>query len=388
MSNLNDNKSDLIQALKDNARMNDEEKNTQYAELEALQDEYNLKLKGLLSKNRRWQRLDIYALIVLIILLLYSLTTVIYITKYVTKKYQVNLVADTITVDESALTTKSTQEILEDSVRNGYVSNCMEFYYDDEDGIVQQISSDDSIYYSVDEMQAQVNSNKLNYTIKSIEKVDKPGTSNTRVANQEFVYGFDDGSSQEAIPNSDKLVWNGYSPVLVQNYMSTVEPYTVTRTPAYIVIDSRVDVTEEFVNAMMKGIIDDTYMNNRVEMTSDTIETDAVEYVTDADDDYFYGLHTEGDEMIYTCSHKIGETALGMQYIRQYSILGALEKNIEDYLGKDVTLTTYVPKVTNRPLTIIYLATDNYCYDSWYILGNQYQQMAEQFTEETTEGTN
>ena len=58
-------------------------------------------------------------------------------------------------------------------------------------------------------------------------------------------------------------------------------------------------------------------------------------------------------------------------------MLGALEKNIEKYLGKDVTLTTKLPKITNKPLTIIYLATENYCYDSWYILGNQYQSISE-----------
>lgn len=370
-------KFNLIEALKNNARMNDKSKEVEFSEFDAMQEEYGLTISSLIKKNRRWQIADIAALIILIILMLYSVTTVIYTTKYLTKKYQVNLVADTIVVNEDELRTKSSTEILEDSVKNGYISNCMEFYYDNEDGVVQQISDDDSIYYSIDDMQNQVISNKLNYSIKSVREVKEPGSSITKIANQEFIYGFDDGSSQETIKNSNKLIWNGYSPVLIQNYMSTVEPYTVRRVPAYIVVDARIDVNEEFAQAMMQGVIDDTYMNNRAEVTSDIIDTDVIQYDSDEDDDYFYGLHAEGDKMIYTCSHKIGETVLGTQYIREYDVLGALEKNIEKYLGKDVTLTTKLPKITNKPLTIIYLATENYCYDSWYILGNQYQNISE-----------
>ena len=79
-------KFNLIEALKNNARMNDKSKEVEFSEFDAMQEEYGLTISSLIKKNRRWQIADIAALIILIILMLYSVTTVIYTTKYLTKK--------------------------------------------------------------------------------------------------------------------------------------------------------------------------------------------------------------------------------------------------------------------------------------------------------------
>lgn len=365
----------FLQALKDKARIDNDSSNNDYYEFEIMQDDYDTQIAALLKKNRWWQRLDIIAIVILIIALLYSVTTIILISKFMTKKYEVNLVQDTLKINENELETKTTQEILKESEEYGYVSNCKEFYYDKETDGIQRISKNNSTYYSISDMQQQLETTKLRYRIQEIKEVSEPQDSKTIVANQEFVYGFgpEDGSAQEARKGSNDLFFAGYSPELVNKYMKTIKPYTVERNPVCIVINERVDVTDDFVEKMLDGVLTDTYMSNRTTLSNDIMPTNDIRYTQEEKDDYFFGLQDKNNRMIYTCSHKIGDTLKGEQYIREYDILGAIETNIESYLGKDITLTTKIPKITNKPVTVIYLATETYCFDSWYVLGNQYQ---------------
>lgn len=337
------------------------DKMTALDEIKAQQEQYETENKELEKQVGKWKKNNIVAIIVLIIVLLFSLTTVILQTKWKIKTYEVKLVANPIQVER--VESKTSNEILAESQEMGYISNTMEFYYDASIGEVHRISDENTVYYDIDSAKAEIYGYPITYSIEEIVESNKPGQAQTEVATQEFSYGLLDGSAQEAIPNTNRLVFSGYTRSLIDSYMRKVEPITVTNDSAVIVVDKRFEVTEDFVDDLMKGVVEDYYMLN----------SDTVENLEDSDiQNLWYGLCNENDSIYYIASHGVNLKADKQQELYKKDVLSILENNIEEYLGEEVEVTTKVPMVSNKPLTVIYLTTNNYAYDYLYII-NQLQ---------------
>ena len=322
--------------------------------------------KDLEREIGKWRTLNIIAIIFLIIVLLFSLTTVLVKTRYKVKTYEVKLVANEIQVDKELIGTKTTNEILEESKEKGYVSNCMEFYYDPLEKEEFWKDKNKTTYYSVDDLRAEVFGYPITYKIDSIEEIgwgQKPSKCETKVTSHEFSYGIADGSAQEAYPDSTNLEFNGYTEELLYNYMVNVDPTIALNDSGYIVIDERIDVTDEFVDNLLKNAVDDYYLAN-----SDKIE----HYSENLDvQDYWYGFRVNNGTLEYVKSHGVDTNGNSMEEVVTDDILGIMEKNIEEYLDEDVTVSTTIPKNSNKPMTVIYLTTSNYVHDPFYIANEQ-----------------
>lgn len=322
--------------------------------------------KDLEREVGKWRTLNIIAIIFLIIVLLFSLTTILVKTRYKIKTYEVKLVANEIQVDKELIRTKNTNEILEESKEKGYVSNCMEFYYDPVEKEEFWKEKNKTTYYNIEDLRREIFGYPITYRVDSIEQIGfgkKPSKSETNVTSHEFSYGLADGSAQEAYPDSTALEFNGYSNELLYNYMLGVDPTLALNDSGYIVIDTRVDITEEFVDSLLRNVVDDYYLAN-----SEEIE----HYSEDLNiQDYWYGFRVNNGTLEYVKSHGVDTNGNSMGEVVADDILGIMEKNIEEYLGEDVTVTTTIPKKSNKPMTVIYLTTSNFVHDPFYIANEQ-----------------
>lgn len=346
-------------AAENNAVLNGTEikdKVTNLNEINNQQTTYQEANNELQKKLARLKRLNIYALTALIIVLLFSVTTVVVRTKWNVKSYEVTLTANPIEVE--SVDSKTTNEILKESQEKGYTSNCMEFYFDGETGDLHRISNENNTYYDLESAKSKIYGYPITYSVSGIEETKRPNQSKTTVATAEFSFGLLDGSAQQAIPGTNNLVFSGYTHSLIDGYMQKVDPITVTNESVAIVINKRFEVTEDFINALMKNVVEDYYMLNSEEIVN--VDTDY--------QSYFYGFVNEHDSIYYVGSHGVDLNGNKQQKLVKTDVMGIMEKNIENYLGKDISVTTKVPKISNEPITVIYLTTENFAYDYLYLI--------------------
>lgn len=341
------------------------DKKTALDEVKAQQEQYESENKDLAKQVGKWKRINIVAIIVLIIVLLFSLTTVLVATKYKVNTYEVVLNANEIVVDKEDISSMTTNELRE-ATKNKYIANCMEFYYDVVEDKYYDVSNDNTTYYSVGDLRSAVYGNPITYSVESVEKVNKAkNNSQTKILSRSFSYGLLDGSAQMSPVNSTNLIFSGYTRTLLDSYMNSKDlqtPMVVTRQPAYFVVDKKIEVTEEMINQVIMGI-EDFYMAN-------TDETEQLKEVTY--DDYWYGFYVEDNKLYYLTSH---DCNVGKNNVRQaltsVDITDLVEENLEDYLGEDITVSFDIPLIANKGTTVVYLNTNNTVKDSFYIAYEQ-----------------
>lgn len=341
------------------------DKMTALDEVKAQQEQYETENKELEKQLGKWKRNNLIAIVVLIIVLLFSLTTVMVVTKYKLNKYEVILKSNEIVVDKEDIATMTTDELRE-STKNKYVTNCMEFYYDITEDKYYGVSGNNTTYYSVSSLRNAVFGNAITYSVESVDKVNKPKhTSDTAISSYTFSYGLLDGSAQMTIDNSEKLVFSGYSKALLDSYMNAdiiKEPKIVSQKPAYIVINKKIEVTKDLIDSVFVGI-EDYYMAN----SDKTEKLDEVTY-----DDYWYGYYVNNDRLYYLASH---DCSVGKDSIRQalnaIDVTDLIESNLENYLGEDIHLTFKVPTIVNQGTTVIYINTVNTVKDPFQIAYEQ-----------------
>lgn len=305
------------------------------------------------KKKRKWQKTFLILLILFLIILLYSCTSFIISKRREVKSYNAVLTANMISVDKSELASMTSAEILEESRKAGYVSNTMEFYYDPLDAKAYGLTEGNTRYYSIASLNSQIRGKSLDYSLTSLVETRSPVNSKTKVANKVFSYGYKDGSSQMAKPESKDLVFSGYSKKLLDNYNNDLNIEIIEEKAVPVVIDASVEVTSDFVEAMLEGVITDNYMANNGE--------------TEKSFDIYYGFEVVGSELYYIPSHPVSAGTEYGQVPEKIEVTDLIEKNIEGYLGKDVEVSTKIPLVAKKPTTVIYLSTDNYVYDNFYI---------------------
>lgn len=340
------------------------DKTTALDEVKAQQEQYETENKELEKQLGKWKRNNIIALIVLIIVLLFSLTTVMVVTKYKLNKYEVILKSNEIVVKKEDISSMTTNELRE-ATKNKYVANCMEFYYDMEEDKYYDVSGN-TTYYSVSSLRNAVFGNPITYSVESVDKVNKPKhTSDTAISSYTFSYGLLDGSAQMAIDNSEKLVFSGYSKALLDSYMNAdiiKEPKIVSQKPAYIVINKKIEVTKDLIDSVFVGI-EDYYMAN----SDRTEKLDEVTY-----DDYWYGYYVENNRLYYLTSHdcNVGKDSI-RQALNAIDVTDLVENNLENYLSEDIELTFKVPTIVNQGTTVIYINTINTVKDPFQIAYEQ-----------------
>ena len=285
------------------------------------------------AKKRRWQRITLVSLVLLLIILLYSCSSVMFLER--SKGYNVVASAEMIQVDKSALQTMTSEQLLKESMGKDVVSNCLEWVY--ADGMQYIMRDGSTTYYSVDSLDSQIRGSLLDYEV-SVEETKKPVDSHTAIVNKEFTWGFDDGSCQIAKRGTNELLFNGYSKALVEKYLVDNGVSNVYKAPVVLVLNKKVKVDDAFAEAMLNGVLVDNYMQS-----------------ANTRENQFYGF----------------ESADGKIYYRNSSgdlidVTATLKENIERYLGSSVKIDTKEPKLSFGGKTIIYLTSDNYIYDNFY----------------------
>lgn len=305
------------------------------------------------KKRGKWQKAVIVSLVLLLVILLYSCTTYILSKRYEVKAYNAVLTADMINVDKSELSSMTSDSILRESEVKGYVSNTMEFLYDPKDAVAYGLTEGNTTYYDIASLGNAIVGKELTYTLTSLEETDSPVSCKTEVANKVFSFGFADGSAQMALPESTEVIFSGYTKRLVDRYIDGLNLDIYEEKAVPVVINADVEVTEDLVNAMLSGVFKDTYMKNLGE-TSQSVP-------------FYYGVAVESGELVYIPSHAV---SAGTDYGRlpeKQVITDLVERNIEQYLGEDIEVSTKIPLVVKEPTTVIYLSTQNYVYDNFYI---------------------
>ena len=305
------------------------------------------------KKKRRWQRVALGALILLLVILLYSCSTILFGRKYEVKSYNAVLTADLVAVDATEISSMTANEILEESQQRGYVSNTKEFYYDPTDAVAYGLAEGNTRYYDIDSLNKAIMGKVLNYSLTSLVETDKPVTSKTEVANKVFSYGYADGSAQMALPESEKLIFSGYTKELVDRYLDGLHLDIYEESAVPVVINADIEVTEDFVNAMLSGVVKDAYMQNTGEVIKSV--------------PFYYGFDIDAGELIYIPSHPASKGTDYGQVPEPQIITDLVEQNIEAYLGEDVEISTKIPLTVKKPTTVIYLSTENYVYDNFYL---------------------
>lgn len=328
-----------------------------YEELKELHSKYE-KAVGDLEEaekcKRRWIKADIVMLILLLIILLFSLLVTVIKMRQPITYYSAEVTAKMLKLDKSYLSTMTTEELLDTSKSGKYVSNCMEFYYDPIDDATFDFAEGNTTYYSITDLNAMIVGQELGYQLTRLEENDEAWDSMTSIATKEFSYGFKDGSCQAVEQNTTSHIFDGYTKTLVDNYMEGLKVKEASEDSAVIVINKEVDVTEDFINRMLSGVLEDYYMGNYADVDSKDI--------TDVSPS-FYGLYSDGSGIYYLKSH-------GMGYAKEehkVDVTQSIAENISNYLGEEVTVTTQVPLLTKEPLTVIYLSSCNYAYDNFYL---------------------
>ena len=298
-------------------------------------DQYQYELDNIKKSTRYWHYGAVFWLVVLIIILLYSCAAKMK-QEPVVEYYKATLKADMLGVSTEGFETITTDELLEASIENGYVSNCSEFYYDPSDSTLYSILDGSTTYYSVDSLEQAIAGSPLTYRISQVEKAMTGSDSVTEVVTTDFTYGFNDGSCQMAIPETEDLVFSGYSKRLLEGYMSSVKSEYVTNKPVTLVISGSHEVDENLVSEAFKGVFTDVYKIG--------------------EDAGYYGLYSDGEviEYIKTNGEKV-------------NILGCIEENLESYLGCNLDVSCSVPAEITESLTVISINTENYAYDDFYI---------------------
>ena len=173
--------------------------------IEELTDAYDKAHK----EKRRWKVIFLINLVILLCILLYSCSLSLYLGGL--NAYTVVWSADMLEVQKDNIKSMSTKELIDESVKNGYVSNAIEFYYDPVDNLIYDTAGGSTTYYSVPSLNNNIVGYELKYDIKDFKKGGRLQDSITKVANQKFIWGINDGSSQMAVPESTDLKFNGSS---------------------------------------------------------------------------------------------------------------------------------------------------------------------------------
>ena len=298
-------------------------------------------------------------IILLAIILLYQFVTVVVQKRYKPVYYSASVIAEEIVVDKDALDTMTTEEILAESKEMGYISNCREFYLSGDE--YSKFKDGSTKYYSVSSLRDAIQGQPLTYKVLSVEKTDKTSPCVTQVANRTFKYGFRDGSSQMAEEGASTAVFSGYSEELLDRYLNGLEPFEITANAVPVVLNGRYEVDEEFINAMLSGVFEDSYMANS--------EMKQVEEV-DLNDSY-YGLKVKDGRIYYVKSHDLSLDAKATQEIVEVDITDKIQKNLSEYLGKNVKISTELPFLFKSKQTVINLSTRSYSYNNFYIAAAQ-----------------
>ncbi len=315
-------------------------------------------LEVLNKSKRRWQIIDIVLLILLVIILLFSLFITIFKAKQPINYYSALVTAPVVELNKDLIPTMSTEELLELSKTGGYTSNCLEFYYDPVEDNVITFKDGFTTYMQTRGLDFQILGHDLDYEVTSVVDKKNAFDSVTSVAVRDFEYGLKDGSCQVARPEKNFMFWDGYSKVLLDNYMKDLTVSEVVEEAAVIVIDKDIEVNAEFIDAMLNGVCEDDYLTSDYNPKS----TD----VTDVPKNY-YGLYSDDAGIYYLQSHNTGYAKEELKV----NVTDKIAENISAYIGEEVTVTTKVPFKADAPTTVIYLSTCNWLYDNFYVANLQ-----------------
>lgn len=315
-------------------------------------------LEVLNKSKRRWQITDIILLILLIIILLFSLFITIFKVKQPINYYSAVVTAPVVELNRELIPTMTTDEMLELSKLGAYTSNCLEFYYDPIDENVITFQEGSTTYMQTKGLDFQIIGYDLDYEVTNVVEKKNAFDSVTSVAVRDFEYGLKDGSCQVARPEKNFMFWDGYSKVLLDNYMSRLTTSEVVEEAAVIVVNKDIEVNAEFIEAMLNGVCDDDYLVADVNPKSAD--------VTDVPKNY-YGLYSDDTGIYYLKSHNTGYAKEELKI----NVTDKIAENISAFIGEEVTVTTKVPFKADEPTTVIYLSTCNWLYDNFYIANMQ-----------------
>ena len=350
-------KVDDLDVLASRAKRKRSELNYKQEALQKLMEE----LEKLVKTKKRWRTFVFIELLILLIILLYSCSIYLFGAKNL-NVYSAVYSADMISVNKDTFYSLTTEDILNQSIEEGYISNCMEFYYDPADKTAYDIKMSDTStrYYSVDDLNKAIVGQKLSYRLTSLEKTADWTPSETVIANKVFTYGLRDGSSQMANKESENLVFNGYSAELIRRYMQdmSMKLRSTQEDAVTLVVEGDYEVTDEMVNAIVSGVFDDAYMSNGAIFHRDSTTTD---------EDFYYGLKESKGRIYYVKSHATSYDTDLWQKPEEVDITDLLISNLNDYLGGNAKISTKVPEAPRKKTTVIYLSTQNYAYDNFYI---------------------
>lgn len=336
-------------------------KTSVYTELcDDLEDKYHA-LDKLKEKIKRANRIIAGEIVLLLIILLFAIVIPILQINFQPNLYSAKVKAEDIYVTTSKMSTMTANQLLAYSIENHLVANCLGYYYDPADNRKYDLDNvGNTIYFSIDDLTNQIKGAELNYQVIAVERGKQGWVCRTNIINQDFSYGYRDGSCQTAHPESNLPVFSGYCSTLINRYLEGLGRFAelTTSKAVPIQIDEEIEVDEAFIKAMFDGVLIDNYMANN----ADTMEDTAITV-----DDFYYGLKVKDGKLYYLTSHAVTKGSELREKAVEVDISAKVERNIEEYLGHNVKVSFKDSTFALSPKTVIYASTENFAYDIFYI---------------------